>query len=167
MEILEGEALYRRLIDAYSRDPRGWSFTICPSRGDSFFDAQVTGTDESWRLKIDSIFKPSPLALGVKSEPTARAGSPLPLSFGFRKFDSKEAPSLLSGSEDGMSRLLSFLGSVTPVVPTMPGSYLQGPYVYSNRPLPTARVSGEQERVDDRLSQELRRLLRKRYPGYQ
>ena len=31
MELLEGEGLRRRMLEGYSRNPKGWSFTVSPS----------------------------------------------------------------------------------------------------------------------------------------
>ena len=167
MEILEGEALYRMLLERYSANPRGWSFTISPSPRNGFFDAHVGGPEESWHLKLDTIFKPSPFVLGARTDHEVSKGPPSPISFGFRRLNPQEAPLLLDDTPDGMSKLLGYLSSVNPVVPAAPGSYLQGPYLYSNRPhVAGSSMTREQQRVDTRLSDEMLRLVRKRYPSY-
>src|SRR5712664_207503 len=100
MEILEGEALYRALLQSYSRKPEGWSFTVCKSPRDSFFDALVGGPDDSWRLKLDTVYKPSPFALGAKTD-GGHSKSPLsPISFGFRRIEPDGASALLDGSPE-------------------------------------------------------------------
>ncbi|HEV2390208.1 MAG TPA: hypothetical protein VGS04_05735, partial [Nitrososphaerales archaeon] len=66
MEIFEGDTLYRMLLQRYSKNPRGWSFTVSPSSSGGFFDARVGGPEESWHLKLDTIYKPSPFVLGAK-----------------------------------------------------------------------------------------------------
>ena len=71
MELLSGEALSKYLLEKYSRNPKGWNFTIAPAAKDNFFDALVSGPEENWQLKIDSIFKPSPIVLGAKVEDPA------------------------------------------------------------------------------------------------
>ena len=165
MEILEGEALYRTLLERYSANPRGWTFTVSPSAHNGFFDARVGGPDESWHLKLDTIFKPSPFVLGAKTEQDPSRGPIGPLSFGFRRVNPQEAPGLLDDSPEGMSRLLSFLSSVNPVAPTGPGSYIQGPYVYASRGPSAQSITMEQQTVDSRLSDEMRKLVRRRYPS--
>jgi hypothetical protein len=165
MEILEGEALYSVLLQRYSKNPRGWSFTISPSSRNGFFDARVGGPDESWHLKLDTIFKPSPFVLGAKTDQGPSDGSPAPLSFGFRRVNPKEAPALLDDSPEGMDRLLAYLGSVNPVAPTGPGNYIQGPFVFTGRGQASS-MTREQERVDSRLSDEMLKLVRRRYPSY-
>ena len=166
MEILEGEALYRALLHRYSKNPRGWSFTISPSPSNGFFDARVGGPDESWHLKLDTIYKPSPFVLGAKTDQDLSKNSPAPLSFGFRRVDPQDAPSLLDNSQGGMSKLLAFLSTVSPVAPTGPGSYIQGPYVFTSRGNSAGSVTREQESLDRTLSDEMRKLVRRRYPSY-
>jgi hypothetical protein len=166
MEILEGEALYRMLLQRYSSDPRGWSFTISPSPSNGFFDARVGGPDESWHLKLDTIFKPSPFVLGARTDQDASKHPPAPLSFGFRRVNPGETPFLLDDSQEGMKRLLSFLSTVNPVAPTGPGNYIQGPFVFSSRGQPRESMTREQQRIDSRLSDEMLKLVRRRYPNY-
>ena len=165
MEILEGDALYRVLLQRYSKNPRGWSFTISPSPSNGFFDARVGGPDESWHLKLDTIYKPSPFILGAKTDQDLSRSSPATLSFGFRRVDPQEAPALLDDSQEGMSRLLAFLSTVNPVAPTGPGSYIQGPYVFTSRGT-AGSMTREQQSVDSRLSDEMRKLVRRRYSSY-
>jgi hypothetical protein len=165
MEILEGDALYRVLLQRYSKNPRGWSFTISPSHS-GFFDARVGSPDESWHLKLDTIYKPSPFVLGTKTDQDASRSSPPPLSFGFRRVDPQQAPSLLDDSQEGMGRLLAFLSTVNPVAPTGPGSYIQGPYVFNSRGSAAGSMTREQQSVDGRLSDEMRKLVRRRYSSY-
>jgi hypothetical protein len=167
LEILQGEALYRALLERYSRNPRGWSFTISPSPDHGFFDAKVGGPDEAWHLKLDTIFKPSPFVLGAKVDDSLPSASPpLPLSFGFRRINPREGPSLLDDSPEGMKRLLAFLSTVHPVAPTGSGDYIQGPFLYSSHGVPSSTTTQEQKRVDRRLSDEMLKLIRNRYPSY-
>jgi hypothetical protein len=65
-----------------------------------------------------------------------------------------------------MSRLIAFLSSVNPVAPTGPGNYIQGPYIYTNRGQPAGSMTREQKNVDGRLSDEMRKLVRRRYLSY-
>jgi hypothetical protein len=167
MEILEGDALYRVLLQRYSQNPRGWSFTISPSLNNGFFDARVGSPDESWHLKLDTIFKPSPFVLGAKTDQDQSKRPPAaPLSFGFRRVNPQEAPALLDDSPEGMDRLLAFLSSVSPVAPTGPGNYIQGPFLFSGRGQPAASMTREQQSIDSRLSDEMLKLVRRRYPSY-
>ena len=51
MELLSGEALSKYLLEKYSRNPKGWNFTIAPAAKDNFFDALVSGPEENWQLE--------------------------------------------------------------------------------------------------------------------
>ena len=165
MEILEGEALYRTLLQRYTRNPRGWSFTVSPSPSNGFFDARVGGPDESWHLKLDTIYKPSPFVLGAKTDQDlSKSSSAFP--FGFRRVDPQMAPALLDDSQEGMNRLLAFLSTVNPVAPTGPGNYIQGPYIFTSHGKAAGSMSREQQSVDSRLSDEMQKLVRVRYPSY-
>lgn len=125
------------------------------------------GPEESWHLKLDTIYKPSPFVLGAKTDPGLPTGSPLTqLSFGFRRFDPQEAPALLDGSPKGIGRLLAFLSTVSPLAPTGAGNYIQGPYVFANRGPAAGSMTREQRSVDSRLSDEMRKLVSRRYPSY-
>jgi hypothetical protein len=166
MEILEGDALYRALLQRYSRNPNGWSFTVSQSPNNGFFDALVGGPDESWQLKLDTIFKPSPFVLGARTDldPTRASRSPIP--FGFRTIHPSEAPALLDGSAQGMGRLLAFLSAADPVAPREGASYLQGPVVFAPPGRAAASMGREQQRIDSHLSSEMLRLVRRKYPSY-
>jgi hypothetical protein len=166
VEILRGDSLYRVLLRRYSKDPQGWSFTISPSMKDGFFDALVGGPDESWHLKLDTIYKPSPFVLGARTPPDSSEPPASVLPFGFRRVDPLEAPIPLDGSQERMSALLAYLSTVSPVVPTAPGSYIQGPYLFTERGWPAESMSRDRRIVDERLSDEMRRLLRTKYSSY-
>jgi len=174
MEVLEGQALADVLLRRYSKDPRGWSFVVAPARAHGFYDAIVAGPDQSWHLKMDSLFKPAPLIVGSRAEvDRGRVGSLSPRPFGYRELDPSMVMKILNssyGSEESVpdagglgSRLESLLG-LEPVVPRPGRSYAQGPFV-----LTPQRIVGSSEMetsIDDRLTSDLLRLFRTRYPAY-
>ena len=171
MELLEGESLRRFVLERYSKNPKGWSFVISPSLKHGFFDAFVSGPDGTWMLKIDSLFKPLPVVLGSPTEADPRVNSPFGGStfpYGYRKLPPELVLQMLGSEshprdEDTTSGLLSFLGS-EPVVPEEGSSYAEGPIVFTR----TGRsgLSESQKKLDDRLTSEMRRLLKTRYPAY-
>jgi hypothetical protein len=172
MEILEGRVLADLLLEKYSKSPRGWSFVVAPSRTHGFFDAFVSNPEQSWQIKMDSIFKPIPLVLGTQTEAEQRRISSLsPVTFGFRKFDPKLALRLLGGSpeedepsSDGLSFDLSSILNSDPVVPREGGSYAQGPFVMAHQNL--IKFSDAEKATDERLASELHKLFTRRYPNY-
>ena len=167
VEFLEGEVLKKRLLAGYSRDPRGWSFVISPSSDSGFFDATVSGPDETWLLKMDSLFKPFPIVIGSQAE-TSRMKREGTFPYGFRALPPDLALKIMSEEEpnpEGVlrSRLLSVLGS-EPVVPEQGRSYAQGPMILTGPKKNT--LSDAQREIDARLASEMRRLLKLRYPAY-
>jgi len=166
MEILEGKELKRRMLETYARNPRGWSFTLSPSPGSGFFDAAVSGPEGAWMLKIDSLFKPSPLVIGSPAEALRRRPQG-PFPYGYRDIPPELALQIL-GEDVGPStpvrkQLLSVLKS-EPVVPEKGGSYAEGPLVLAGPG--SVVLSDKQKDVDATLASEMRRLLRLRYPAY-
>lgn len=167
MELLEGEALRKRILESYSKNPRGWSFVVSPSPKFGFFDATVSGPDGAWMLKIDSIFKPSPIVLGSPAEAAPRRLE-APFSYGYRKLPHELILQMLGGEgpvsrNETLASLLSVLRS-EPVVPEEGRSYAEGPVVLTGPG--KLSLSESQKEVDARLASEMRRLLRLRYPVY-
>ena len=167
MKILEGERLRRRIFRSYSRDPSGWSFVISPSPKYGYYNAFVSGPQGSWVLKIDSLFKPSPVVLGSPTEPGLVSNQMGPFPYGYRRIPSELIPEMLGGevhpSDRTMAGLMSVLRSST-VVPEEGRSYAHGPFIFTNQE--RMDLSERQRELDDKLNSEMRRLLRYRYPAY-
>ncbi len=171
MEFLEGKSLSKHLLERYVHDPRGWNFTITPARKHGFFDGLFSSPNEAWQIKIDSVFKPNPLVLGVRRESVpGRMGLPDTLPFGYRTLDPRLAVEMLKLMEEGgaMQRnginLGTLLRSLEPTVPVTGHSYAEGPFVYTNHRV--VNFTEQEKSTDERLGSELLRLLRNRYPSY-
>ena len=167
MELLDGKALAKYLIEKYSKNPRGWNFTIAPSARESFFDALVSNPDEAWQLKIDSIFKPSPMVLGAKVElDSSKLGNFGSIPYGYRRLDTDILLKLLSEDETQKDsrNLDSILRPLDTVVPDKNGAYAQGPFVFTNKKITS--VVPSQSKLDEKLSLEMRKLLRDKFPSY-
>jgi hypothetical protein len=180
VEFLEGKTLSKYLLDKYSKNPNGWSFTLFPpaKEDNGFFGAYVGGPDETWQLKIDSIFKPSPIMLGAKADVDAarigNLGGSIP--YGYRRLDKRVAFELLqalsestSGNEErdrAQDRFLleRILLPLRPVAPVQGESYAEGPFVLTDRS--NLAIASGQRQLEDRLSTELRKLIRNRYSSY-
>lgn len=165
MELLEGRALAKYLLEKYSKRPSGWNFTIAPAAKESFFDALVSNPDEAWQLKIDSIFKPTPMVLGAKVEvDTSKLANVGSIPYGYRRIDADILMKLLREEDEPRSTnaLDSILRPLEPVVPDKGGAYAQGPFVFTNRSI----VSSSQAQLDEKLSSEMRKLVREKFPSY-
>jgi hypothetical protein len=173
MEFLEGENLRRYLLGMYSKNPRGWTFVISPSRKHEFYDAIVSGPDETWKLKMDSVFRPLPIVLGSPTEANPEL-KPLGLfPYGYRALPPRFILEMLgdvrSGEDNSPSHMavanfLSVLRSET-VVPEQGRSYAEGPIVFSGPR--KAGLSESEKALDEKLTSEMHQLLRTRYPAYQ
>jgi len=167
MKVLEGENLRRRIFRSYSKNPEGWSFVISTSSKYGFYDAVVSGPHGAWVLKMDSLFKPSPIVLGSPTESSPKSKHAGPFPYGYRKIPSELIPEMLGDEgyqrDRTMADLLSVLRSKT-VVPEEGRSYAHGPFIFTSPE--RVSLSEQQRELDHKLTSEMRRLLSSRYPAY-
>jgi hypothetical protein len=167
LELFEGRELRKRVMENYTKDPKGWSFVVAPSPGSGFFDATVAGPDGTWMLKIDSLFKPFPIVIGSKSDVVQRRPTG-PYPYGYRSLPPDLALRLMgsetAGPNDRVRRELISVLKSEPVVPEEGRSYAQGPLLLTGPG--SVSLSDTQKEMDGKLASEMRRLLRLRYPAY-
>jgi len=170
MEFMNGSALSKYLLEKYAKNPRGWNFTVAPAAKESFFDALVTGPEESWQLKIDSIFKQAPIVLGAKVDPSEKKLQGFLPSYGYRKLDPEMVLKILREAsqekeEEPRTDLLDrIIGSLEPTAPVVGNSYAEGPFVFTNQKI--LGISESQKKLDERLTFGIKNLMRERYLGY-
>src|ERR671921_473876 len=92
MEILDDKILAKTIFQKYTSNPKNWNFIISTtSIYDGFFDATITSPDESWQLKIDSLYKPLPIITGAKIDMESTKMKKIMdknvIPFGYRKID--------------------------------------------------------------------------------
>jgi hypothetical protein len=168
MKLLEGESLRRHLLESYSKNPVGWSFVISPSGKLGFCDAVVSGPDETWMLKIDSIFRPTPIVLGSPTETSPELKPKGTVPYGYREFPPQLILQMVNGEGNQprdriAGNFLSLLKSEA-VVPEEGRTYAEGPFVFISKG--NVDLSEHQRDVDMKLVSEMQRLLRARYPAY-
>jgi len=181
MEILDEKILAKQIFKKYSVNPRNWNFIISTnSIRDGFFDATVTNSDESWQLKIDSIYKPYPIITGTKLDiDPSRIKKTFDedvIPFGYRKIDPpvvtnmfrkifEEQEVLSKKNTDYINRELNLmLNSMEPTVPKKGTDYLYGPFLYTSKNL--TGKSSYQDIVSEKLSTNIKQKMKERYPGY-
>ena len=181
MEILDEKILAKQIFKKYSVNPRNWNFIISTnSIRDGFFDATVTNSDESWQLKIDSIYKPYPIITGTKLDiDPSRMKKTFDedvIPFGYRKIDPpvvtnmfrkifEEQEILSKKNTDYINRELNLmLNSMEPTVPKKGTDYLYGPFLYTSKNL--TGKSSYQDIVSEKLSSNIKKKMKERYPGY-
>lgn len=168
MEFLEGDALRKRILEDYSKHPKGWSFVVSPSPKSGFYDALMSGPNGTWVLKTDSIFRPSPIVLGSRLDLGVESKAAIPFQYGYRRLPTELILRMLGdeGPSPESRRLPSLLSVLKsePVVPEAGRSYAEGPFVLAGPE--KLDLSKSQREVDATLTSEMRRLLRTRYPAY-
>jgi hypothetical protein len=174
LEILEGSTLAKSLLKKYSANVRDWNFQISVrEKHDNFFDAIVTNPEEVWQLKIDSIYKPTPLILGTKIdlEPVKFKKDENQVSFGYRKIDAYKLQRMLLNMQEPQKMvnprhesLTSWLNYAEPEIPKPDNNYVYGPFIYTSNDLTS--VDKHQKLISDKLANRLRTTLRSLYSGY-
>jgi hypothetical protein len=169
VEFLEGRILSRYLLEKYSKNPAGWSFTVFPGRrAENGFGALVGSRDEIWRIQLDSIYNANPIILGAKADldPEIIPKSKNP-SYGYRRLDKKAILALLKAYdwEETNRALDRILSPLDPVAPKNNEAYAEGPIVVTSRKQVQPLVENQNE-LEDKLSLELKRLMKKRFSAY-
>ena len=137
MELLEGEGLRRRMLEGYSRNPKGWSFTVSPSLGS--------------QAEADARLEPgNPFPYCYRRLPPEVV---LQLLGGDRPTPKKET----------LANIASVLRS-EPIVPEAGRSYAEGPFFLTSPG--KVSLSESQKQIDARLVSEMHRVLKMRYPAY-
>jgi hypothetical protein len=192
VEFLEGGILRRYLLEKYSKNPAGWSFTVFPSKHqDNGLGALIGTRDEIWRIQLDSIYNANPIMLGAKADvdpdmiPRSKN-----LSYGYRRLDRKAIRAILRDfqKQDGLSDVQApslhgdyeehgspwarnngsldrILASLEPVYPRGNEAYAEGPIVLSSRK-GIEPIVDKQTDLEEKLSKELKRLLKRKYSAY-
>ncbi len=166
-EVKSYEEIMQEIMEEYDSNPRQWSVCIGRSRDERYYDILISRGSELWQIKIDTLFKHSPVGVGAKIEIEQEKIEPpsLPFSYGFRPIPPqfKEPRS----TEDLASFIEGILKS-EPVPTSKIGrqGFIQGPVAIKGNllsPQPLSYISEQQKTLDRKLAQELNSLLFKRY----
>jgi hypothetical protein len=189
VEFLEGRLLSKYLLDKYYKNPSGWSFTIFPGRqADKGYGALIGSRDEVWRIQLDSVYNSNPLMVGAKADVDFdQIPKSNKLSYGYRKLDKNAILAILkdmeqraSESDDGEGHLHkdyqkrspghdsvidNILSSIEPVYPRANEAYAEGPIILASRNSMQPIVDRQRD-LEDKMSAELRRLLKQKFSAY-
>lgn len=187
MEILEDKSLANYIFKKYSSNPKNWRFLVSTNTiNNGFFDATISNPDESWQLKIDSIYKPIPIITGTKididhdnnfnNKYNDNNLNKSNIPFGYRKIDPPKLMNLFKKISEEQDKIAnknidiinkefnSFLISLEPTVPTKGTDYLYGPFLFTNRNI--IGKNNYQKNVSEKLSSHMKKKIKDRYPGY-
>jgi len=150
------EIMLERLFKRYNKNPKGWNFSVGKGHEDKFFDILISHGKDVWQIKLDTLYKPNPLGVGVK---VGRSGKVFdnPYSFGFRPIPQKFIPKLLDTgfSSDITEEIMRKRPQPIDQIKT-PG-IVQGPITFSRSSLDF--ISERHEKLDNKLRVELDKLL--------
>jgi|CryGeyStandDraft_7_1057128.scaffolds.fasta_scaffold50836_4 hypothetical protein len=181
MEIMGYEETVREIFRRYNKKPDGWQVLMGRSLG-GFYDMLFSSPDGVWQLKLDTIYRPNPIGFGVRLEEDS---SKVPIMeappYGHRPvhidgmmvkikhlMESKLQP------EQMMSNIIENIVGTLDIErimesPPLPTDRIRtpitaiGPYIQQ----PTIEpISSRQKELSTKLDDELKRLMRIRYPWY-
>jgi hypothetical protein len=152
----------------YNEDSMGWHVLV--GRGSKgYYDVFITNPKELWQLKLESVYRPNPIGLGVRIKKSAESGELLRgiPNYGLRPLSKKTMAMMMSVLKMGAPPV-SALREILNIEPKPHGEIatpwiLQGPVIHSAQPLEL--ISDKQRELDARLSVELDSLLRKKRFG--
>lgn len=166
------EDIMQDFLEDYEQDPEGWNFWITES--DQFYSLYLTHHDESYFIKLDSIYTQNPLGMGkkVKTEED-QLKKKLP-SYGFRQFNQEELQNFLEmmselgdGPEEkgveSANKAIKRKMNERPSIPKQGKAMLVGPHQQGN---PFHYRSEEQKEIERKLKKRLSKLFRKKRPMY-
>ncbi|MEM2154502.1 MAG: hypothetical protein QXG36_07220 [Nitrososphaeria archaeon] len=163
---IEGlENILRKIHAAYNKNPLGWKvFVSTDEKG--FPTILFYSPEETWEIKLDSLYKPNPLCVGLNfknenSEFVEKIESP---HYGFRPVEDDIAKRILesfSKNEVPVNVINSILKNKPKPLDEIEKNrmVLHGPVIHSHK-LPL--VSEKQVDLDLKLRQELQKLLMNR-----
>ncbi len=160
MELLDYRDALREIIKSYNKNPNNWRALMGRSpRG--FYDFLFLNPKEVWYLKIDTIYKPNPIGLGVKLDVASDYDVPRDLpSYGFRNIPKE----LLKEIDANPQVILKVVREIPPVsVDKIRGLVAIGPYIQKPVLKP---ISKKQEELSIKMDRELEKLLKRNYPFY-
>jgi hypothetical protein len=163
------EEIMQEIMQEYDSNPKHWRVSIGRSRDEKYYDIFISRKNELWQIKVDTLFKPTPVGIGAKIEieldEVELPSLSLPFSYGFRPIPRK-FKSLRSSEE--LARIIEGILKSEPV-PTFEigkSGFIQGPVAIKGNllsPQPLNYISEAQKTLDKKLTEELNSLLFKRY----
>jgi hypothetical protein len=162
------DSLMKEIWKKYNEDSMGWHVLV--GRGSKgYCDVFITNPKELWQIKLESMYRPNPIGLGVKiknSRESAELFRGIP-NYGLRPLSKKTMAMMMSAIKRGAPPV-SALREIMSIKPKPHGEIaspwiLQGPVIHSAKPLEL--ISDKQRELDAKLSIELESLLRKKRFG--
>ncbi|MEE8403678.1 MAG: hypothetical protein V3R93_07995 [Candidatus Hydrothermarchaeaceae archaeon] len=149
------EIMFEKIFKRYNKNPKGWKFSIGTGYEDKFFDILVSNDTDVWQIKLDTLYRPNPLGVGVRVGRSRKAFDSSH-SFGFRPITEEFIPGILETgfSPEVIEEIMRKRPQPLDRIQT-PG-IVQGPINFSDS---LDFISERHKKLDNKLRTELDRLL--------
>ncbi|MCX8182749.1 MAG: hypothetical protein N3D12_06495 [Candidatus Methanomethyliaceae archaeon] len=166
MEIKVLEESVKEILEGYNKRPKGWQFV-----SDPLGNILAIGPDAGYRIKLMMINPNESLGVGVKIQDVEPLRKTIGINFdsGFRPLDHDLSKALISAISENRITDLTIIKKILQIDPVPIheldrkdlGAILGGPFLTH----PDLRsISKSQLELDAKLSAELDKLFRNRYP---
>ncbi|MEM3061159.1 MAG: hypothetical protein QW265_01980 [Candidatus Bathyarchaeia archaeon] len=166
MKIKTADEIMKEVMKKYNKDPKEWKVFAGKDRA-GYYDLVITHKSQIWLIKSEQINPFKWVGYGVKQsvESEEKIDKFSPFQFGFRPLSKRKIEELLenlNGPEKTNEFVLKLLNTQPkPIHEIKSPLVVQGPIVYSSKPLEI--ISEEQRRLDNKLKNELEKLIYKKY----
>jgi hypothetical protein len=165
------EEILLEVFKKYNKKPEGWKVLV-GRNASGFWDILFIGSDEAWSIKLDTIFKANPIGLGVKLDEKFEAPKIKGPSYGFRPVPeplirnlAKEIQEFNFSIDEAAKKLMNELKFIPPkpinIIQQSPITAIGPHYIFQTSPF-----SQKQKELDKNLDEQLRKVLRRKYPCY-
>lgn len=156
MTVIPLKKLSEIISKEYEKNPRNWQVLL--GKGYEYFDVLITSEKKGWLLKLDTVYKPSPLGLGapvkIKTEDVKIENLP---EYGLRP----ASPEIIELLKTDPRRALAELEKIEPIPLEEARDYIiVGPLVQKS---PLDILSEKQRKLSLKLEKELQKILKKEY----
>jgi hypothetical protein len=163
MRLERANDILKKLALSYNKDPKNWGYTIGRGHDDRSYDILVSHKDETWQIKLDTLFGSNPIGFGSKIEKVEKSIPKSPFTFGFRPLGLDVIEDFLDHeSQSAFEEIMKIEPTSTNNIDTP--FMVQGPIHYSGPPpllKPINYLSKAHESLDFRLKKEIDKQLSK------
>lgn len=157
----------QQFLKDYEQNPLGWSYWI--TQGKEFYNIYIIRENTGYFMKIDSIYTQNPLGVGTKLEVEEEIEGKLP-GFGFREFNQKELKAFMENISDKQQaqeliqrKMKQKPRDLESIGEKQPPLVMLGP-IHNKQPF--SEISSKHQKIDKKLTRELRKKFQRNNPAY-
>lgn len=165
IDLLPAEKIKKMFLEKYNKNPYNWNI-ILGMDDRKFINTLILNPEESWLIKEYMINPFKTLGLGtpieVRKDYFKKLGAP---TFGFRPFPESILEKIKEGSKLDIKDIVSNVLKQKPrsLYSIKEKIILEGP-LYNTNFGSLEIISEEQKKLDEKLSREVEKLVRRKYP---